>query len=180
MKRALIVFFCFMLTLSFVACGSKDEGSSSPRNYTEITGETVECKTFSALLPDGWSNSPCYDIWADDGSTDPEKLMFVKADLNVNPKAAFSNPSVTIIHHSDNTGFMDISAMYEDITDVSFELAGVRWTGYTGKYLSYTNGILRVQDSTEWEVSTNFTSEKGDLSFFDPEIQAIIASLKVK
>ncbi len=185
MKKVLTVLLCVVCLLSLAACSSDgDSGSkaSSSTAYKDVTGTTVSCDQFSALCPTGWSNSPCTDIFSDDGAIAPDQLMFVKVDdvTKDGGLAVLSNGQVTINHYDKDNTLTDAKSFYSDVVDKTLELDGVKWTGYTGKFGSYTNAVLWVDGSGEWQISMSLHDVDGDISLDDADVQAIIASIKAK
>jgi len=155
-----------------------------PKSIEEVEGKEYECKQFSALCPEGWSNYPVKDL-NDENAISNNHLRFYKGETEDGTEPAagaiYSNAYIDIGHYQINAKLYDESmGMYSDVQEVELDVQGTKWKGHSGMLAGYNDANIWKDGSTEWQVTIRLTDEDGDLELDDMDIQAILASIKLK
>ncbi len=166
---------------------SKSDGTSSGSgggdvqiaDYASITGETYENGVFSVLVPDGWAAFPVKST-SGDGSIEEHKLNLVKGGTSDADLWSKCSIKIEVANYSASYSvYLDAFENYEDVT---LPLGQYTYTGPAGEYqgdwecamLSATNGEGYVAGSVFYKVKDE------EISLSDADVQAILASVKVK
>ena len=156
------------------ACGKK--------SIEEVTGTTFECKQFSALCPEDWANYPVAEL-SDANTISANHLRFCKVKVAEGQEigtAIYSNAYIDIAHYPSNAGNYENMTSHKDVQEVSLEINGVKWKGHSGELAGYKEVYLCKEGSNEWQASIRLSDNDGDLELEDIDLQAILASIKMK
>lgn len=183
------------IDVSCHACGSEGGGiqnsgsvsdngdnGSGEVDASSVPGENYDTGSFSVLVPDGWKAFPTLDIWAEDPNTiNPDGVQLGKnaeneADLLV-------NPSINVSYYGVDYNLMTPDSLwYDNATDLdSFTLGDFTWSGFEADDLLGGKVILLWTDSVngiEYQANISYDSANHSISASDPDVQAILASLK--
>jgi len=140
--------------------------------------EIVSTGVIEAFCPDGWLNSPVYDVFAEAPETiDRNQICFLKGA--VKPDEYFSCPALRINYHGENNILLDSRDMYEDVKDVEIVVEGVKWVGYVGRFNEYLNGVLNVEGKGNISISMCLTNTRCSFSVEDSDVKEILKSIKI-
>lgn len=173
LKKSGIVMVLVLSLLALSSCGKK--------SMEEVTGNTYECKQFSALCPEDWVNCPVMEL--DKDTISINHLRFCKAEVEEGQEigsAIYSNAYIDIAHYPANSEIYENMNAYSNIEDVSLEINGTKWKGHSGELAGYKDVYLWIDGQVEWQVSIRLSDNDGDIELEDFDIQAILASLKLK
>ncbi len=144
----------------------------------EDMSELVTTGVIEAICPEGWLNSPVYDIFAEKPNVlNPNQICFLKEAKQ--PDEYFSCPAVRINYHGENNTLLDCSGMYTDVERVAFERNGVRWVGFLGYYGTYQNGILQIEGKDNMSLSLCLTNERCSFTIEDEDFLSILDSIRI-
>ncbi|MBQ6025058.1 MAG: hypothetical protein IJL20_05565 [Lachnospiraceae bacterium] len=174
-KKILALVLTALMLLGLTACG--------PKSIEEVEGTVYECKQFTALCPEDWVNIPVMELNED--TVSPNHLRFCKYETKEGEEvgtAIISNAYINLDHYAKATEIYESKEIYkaDTIEDITLEVNGTKWTGYTGELAYSKFAILWVEGSGEWQVKICLSDEDGDIEYDDMEIQVILASLKTK
>jgi len=174
-KKILTVVLTALMLVGLTACG--------PKSIEEVEGTVYECKQFSALCPEDWSNIPVMELNED--AVSANHLRFCKYETKEGEEvgtAIVSNAYINLDHYTKDTEIYESRDIYkaESVQDIELELNGVKWKGFIGELAYSKFAVLWVDGSGEWQVKICLSDEDGDIDYDDMEIQAILASLKTK
>lgn len=162
-----------MLLLGLTACG--------PKAIEDVEGTVYECKQFSALCPEEWSNIPVMELNED--TLSQNHLRFCKYETKEGEEVGIAinfNAYINLDHYTKVTEIYETKEIYKSIEDIELEVNGTKWTGFTGELADDKFAILWINGSGEWQVKICLSDDDGDIDYDDMEIQAILASLKTK
>ena len=175
LKKLTVVLIAIMSMAMLCACG--------PDSIEEVTGKEYECAQFSALCPDGWSNSPVMEL-NKENVLSVNHLRFYKIETKEGEEISgniYANAYVDIGHYPLGTQIFDSRDIYQNVEEVEVDVNGVKWKGYTGELAGYKNALLWKENGDgEWQVNLCLSDEDGDIELEDFEVKAILASLKKK
>ena len=176
MKKFAAVLLCGIMTLALAACGG---GGTKGGESADVSGEIIDTGVFSALLPDGWYNYPVKDMTSDNPDTlDPDALRFCKNMTSEDE--IFDTAYLQINRYDTDAMILDMRDMYDDVQDVSFDVDGNTWEGFTGKYGEYMNFIIMsTRTDCIFYVSGVMNGSKSNFSFNDADVLAILASCRL-
>lgn len=193
------------IDVSCHACGSS-EGGSTPDNGDDIqngdsvpdnggdtqnggeadvpsvSGESYDTGSFSVLVPEGWKAFPTLDIWAEDPNTiNPDGVQLGKNAEN--EADLLFNPTINVSYYGVDYDLMTPdSSWYDNATDLdSFTLGDFTWSGFEADDLLGGKVILLWTDSVndiEYQANISYDPANHSISASDPDVQAILASLK--
>ena len=174
-KKIFALVLTALMLLGLSACG--------PKSMEEVEGTVFECKQFSALCPNKWSNVPVMELNEDTVSTNHLRFCKYVPEEGEEVGSAFnSHIYINLDHYTKDTEIYESREIYkpESITEIEMDVKGVKWKGYTGELALSKYAVLWVDGSGEWQVKICLSDEDGDIEYTDFEIQAILASLKTK
>lgn len=175
-KLALVLVGLLMLSLC-TACGAKGKN----QDPTKITGEIFDAGNVSAMAPKGWKAFPVSDVFdAYEGDNNPNSIYLCKGAKN--EFDLFSKPLVTITYYGPDTIYYSAKSLFEDAKDIEgFTLGDYDWTGY--EYASFEDAKTIMVETVKDDITITacFLTKTGNqtLSLEDPDIQAILANIKV-
>ena len=164
-------------------CGKTDskEVAKEGTEVAEIKGETYETSLLSVLVPEGWMAFPKADIFEEypDEPGDPSGLLIYKGaqdDLD-----AFTKPGITIDYYPPEKTMVSPKSYYDDAKDLDPITTGeYTWEGFTATSLDKPLTVLSVTEPYQIQVSVWTDVDDGHISLEDADLQAILASLKIK
>ncbi|MBQ1385941.1 MAG: hypothetical protein II186_05750 [Erysipelotrichales bacterium] len=174
MKKLLTVLAAILLVAGLCGCsgGNKKEDEKTPEPETTVKGTVVDFGRVSALVPEGWNR-------AEIGMYQSEfNGLIVKGA----PDAFLEAQSVTIQYSTPVEPVMSSRAMYENTHVLGqYDLGDFHWEVWTGTYdgLTTTAAESYSDKGTLMVFLSQPNKETEPLSFDDPEVQAIIKSIKV-
>jgi len=143
-----------------------------------VMSELVNTGVIEVLCPDGWLNSPVYDMFAEDKNTlDINKICLLKQAQR--PDEYFECPAFRLNYHGKNNRLMEVRSIYTDIEDVDFYVGDIHWVGFTGKYMGYLNGFLRIEGRHDLSVTLCLTNSRCSFSLTDEDFMQIMTSIRV-
>lgn len=175
-KKGFALLLAALLCLTvFTACG-KDKAPETP---DKVKGETYETERISALVPDGWKAFPAADVFDEyDGDYDPTTLNIIKGGES--EFDMFTKPYMQIKYYPDNTMY-DTRDWYDNVVDLEpMQLGGYTWNAFTGSSLDYPIAVLWTEGDVQLQITVMLEVEDGKVSLDDMDVQAIIASVRVK
>jgi len=175
MKKILAGVLTLVLLLGLTACG--------PKSVEDVEGTVYECKQFSALCPEEWSNIPVMELNED--TLSQNHLRFCKYETKEGEEVGTAinfNAYINLGHYTKTTEIYESKDIYKEdsIQDIELEVNGTKWIGFTGELADSEFAVLWVNGSGEWQVKICLSDDDGDVDYDDMEIQAILASLKTK
>ncbi|MBR4343594.1 MAG: hypothetical protein IKP88_12985 [Lachnospiraceae bacterium] len=172
LKKCASLFLILLLCMALSACGKK--------SIEEVTGNTYECKQFSALCPEGWVNVPVTEL-NNKNNIAIDHLRFCKVDAGEGQELGglvYSNAYIDIGHYPATAEIYEKMDSHKDVQEVSLEINGVKWKGHTGELAGYKEAYLWKEGSVEWQASIRLSDNDGDIEIDDIDLQAILASIK--
>ncbi len=170
MKKLLSVSMALLMLIGILGCSN--QGSKEPEEPV-IKGEVHDIGRISILVPEGWA-------LADLGSAASEfTCVIVKGT-----KEDFTKkPQVSVIYSLPTEMVVSSAAFAENVIQQEpFDLGDYHWTSWTGSF----NGINSEVAESEGDFGyLTFTRQEGFetkemISLKDPEVQAVIKSIKVR
>ena len=166
-----------------VSCGgSSSDGTASS---SDVSSSTAELKTtkydttvFSVSVPEGWCAADVSDVLKKfDGKTNPEQLYIIKGGQTADDIMKF--PYIWVNYYKDASRYASARSMYEKTEDITVEIGGEKWEGYTYTSSGYPGCCLTYkQGESLW--ACLFVLKNGDnsISVDDRDVQSILSSLK--
>jgi hypothetical protein len=172
MKKIIQLLLIIAMTLSVSACGNTTPGGND-NPQPEITGKVVDAGRFSVLVPEGWS-------FIDLGEySDGSSAVLLKGTQEDWMKV----PQLSIIYLLPVDIAISAAAFFDDVIQKpDFDLGDYHWKHWTGT----NQGLKSIVAESEGDygfvsVSLQQIEEGGEIfSMDDPEVQAIIKSLKLE
>ncbi len=153
-------------------------GGIAIADYASVSGSTYETDVFSVLVPDGWTALPVKDMW-NEGAMDQKKVNLVKGGTSDDDLWSKNSIKIEVADNASYSVYTDAFSSYEE---VELKLGDYTYTGPAGEYsggwecamLSAVNGEGYVAGSVFYKVNDEV------ISLSDADVQAILASIKVK
>ena len=146
-------------------------------DYSDL-GELIDVGNIKAVCPKGWTNSPVRDMWSsDENAVDKNALYFIKGAAD--QWDVFSHPSIRIDYYGEDNVITDTRETFTDVSDVTLNINGVEWVGFTGKSGEYLNGVLSIKDSGAICVSLCLETSTEKIAIEDEDIKTILGSIQV-
>jgi len=175
-KRSLAIALVAVMLLVLAACGG-----GAPKTPEEVKGETFETDLISALVPNGWKAFPASDLFDEyEGDNDPTSISIykdAKSELDM-----FSKPGLTIRYTKPEITMIPPAAdWYEDVTELADIKAGsYTWKGFTGVSFDVPVAALYTNETDQFTVNVTLEASGGKITLEDPDVLAILGSIKVK
>ncbi len=156
---------------SFSGSGSDSAGGLGvmTADYSSVSGDTYDVGNFTVLVPDGWA-----------AFYENDNVRIIKDGSTIDD--TWSNNSVLIEWHPNAVG--SISAdNYSDITEISnLTLGEYTYNGVTGTIPGDWGAGMLKADYKDGYILASVYLKVGDkvISLDDPDVQAILASVKIK
>ncbi len=168
MKKTKIILLVLVVALAltaFCACGK------GAKSIEDVKGETIDAGNIKALCPTGWLNDPVSDYSSDeDDAIDPDTVRFIKGAKS--SLGILTKPYVQIGYAE--SGWTVYTDWYDDVEEVSVEIAGKKYTGFTFDSIGTKEAMLYNEDKTIQIIIVRID----EVSYDDIEVQAIIASIE--
>lgn len=146
-------------------------------DYSSV-GELIDVGNIKAVCPTGWTNSPVKDSWSsDENAIDKNALYFIKGGAD--DSDVFSHPSIRIDYYGEDNVITDTREFFTDVSDVSLDINGVEWVGFTGKSGDYLNGVLNIKGSGAVCVSLCLQTSTEQITIDDEDLKTILGSIVV-
>lgn len=153
-------------------------GGIAIADYASVSGSTYETDAFSVLVPDGWAAFPVKNSSGD--GMDPLKLNLIKGGTSEDDLWTKNSIKIEVANYS--ASYSVYTDVYNSYEDVELKLGDYTYTGPAGEYsggwecamLSAVNGEGYVAGSVFYKVNDEV------ISLSDADVQAILASIKVK
>lgn len=166
-----------------VSCGSSS--SDGTASSSDVSSSTAELKTtkydttvFSVSVPEEWCAADVSDVLKKyDGKTNPEQLYIIKGGQTADDIMKF--PYIWVNYYKDASRYASARSMYEKTEDITVEIGGEKWEGYTYTSSGYPGCCLTYkQGESLW--ACLFVLKNGDnsISVDDRDVQSILSSLK--
>ena len=166
-----------------VSCGSSS--SDGTASSSDVSSSTAALKTtkydttvFSVSVPEGWCAADVSDVLKKfDGKTNPEQLYIIKGGQTADDIMKF--PYIWVNYYKDASRYASARSMYEKTEDITVEIGGEKWEGYTYTSSGYPGCCLTYkQGESLW--ACLFVLKNGDnsISVDDRDVQSILSSLK--
>ncbi len=172
------------------ASGSQDttgsnggSGSVQIADYASVGGEIAETAKFSVLVPDGWKAFPVKST-SGDGSMDEYKLNIIKGGTSNDD--LWSKNAIKIEVADYNASYSVYLDAFENYEDVELKLGDYTYTGPAGEYsggweCAMLSAPVTVDSGEGFVAGSVFYKVKDEvISLSDPDVQAILASIKLK
>lgn len=173
--------------LAMTGCGKSDSAGNAKgaageeTKAVEIKGETYETSLLSVLVPEGWMAFPKADVFEDypDEPGDPSGLLIykdAKDDFDI-----FTKPGITIDYYTPDKTMVSPKSYYADAKDLEPITTGeYTWEGFTATSLDKPLAVLSMTEPYQIQVSVWTEMDDGKISLEDADLQAILASIKIK
>ena len=165
------------------AQASGGAGSVEIADYASVTGETAETDIFTVLVPEGWAAFPVKST-SGDGSFDQMKLNLIKGGQSSDDLWTKNAIKIEVANYNASYSvYMDAFENYEDVT---LPLGDYTYTGPAGEYsggweCAMLSSKIDVDGGEGFIAGSVFYKVNDEvISLSDPDVQAILASVKVK
>ena len=170
MKKLLSILIVALMLIGTFGCSN--QGNKEPEEKT-VKGEVHDVGRISILVPEGWE-------LADLGNMSSE---FICVIVKGTKDDFMKKPQVSVIYNLPTEVVVSSAAFAENVIQQEpFDLGGYHWTSWTGSFSDLKSEVAETEGDFGF---MTFTRQEGmetkeQLSLKDPEVQAIIASIKVR
>ena len=170
MKKLLLIIMSALMLIGILGCSN--QGNKEPEEVT-VNGEIHDIGRFSILVPEGWS---LYDLGT---MTSDFTCLIIKG----NKDEFMTKPSVSVIYNLPTELVVSSAALADNVIQQEpFDLGDYHWTSWTGSFSESRREVAETEGDFGYLTFTSQESmeTKEMLSLKDPEVQAIIRSIKVR
>ena len=173
MKKLLSVLMAVLMLIGILGCSNQDSKEPEKPEENAVKGEEHDIGRISVLVPEGWSV-------ADLGSMATDfTCVIVKGTKDDFMK----NPQVSIIYNLPTEVVVSSAAFFDNVIQQEpFDLGGYHWTSWTGSFDDLKSEVAEAEGDFGY---LTFSAQEGletkeMVSLKDPEVQAMISSVKVR
>lgn len=185
MKRTAALLLSLILCAGLLAaCGGSSTEKTADSDVTAAptqAQEIFDTGVISTVIPAGWTAFQPKDVFSDNDELDPNVITICKD--YVSEFDAYTKPYIRINYSGPDTTMIAPSKdMYDDVVDMAQQtIGGYTWQGFSCSSIGYKYVILWTgeADGDQIQVSVLYESTAASVSFDDPDVQAIIAGIKV-